>query len=104
MGRRTVVRGLALSRDDLLRRTVVMALMCRGHIEFDAIGEAYAIDFRRYFATQFAALGSPVAQGLVRLSDHDLAVTEQGCFLVRAVAMVFDHYCSANRARFSRVV
>ncbi|RZI66897.1 MAG: coproporphyrinogen III oxidase, partial [Variovorax sp.] len=103
-GRLPVVRGLALSRDDLLRRTVIMALMCRGRIEFDAIGEAHAIDFRRYFATEFAALGPLVAQGLVRLSDHDLVVTEQGWFLVRAVAMVFDRYCSANRARFSRVV
>ncbi len=103
-GRLPVVRGLALSRDDLLRRTVIMALMCRGRIEFDAIGDAYAIDFRRYFAPEFAALGPLVAQGLVRLSDHDLVVTEQGWFLVRAVAMVFDRYCSANRACFSRVV
>ncbi|MET3496606.1 oxygen-independent coproporphyrinogen III oxidase [Variovorax boronicumulans] len=103
-GRLPVVRGLALSRDDLLRRAVIMALMCRGRVDFNAMGEAYAVDFRRYFATEFAALGPLVAQGLVRLSDHDLVVTEQGWFLVRAVAMVFDRYCRENRARFSRVV
>lgn len=103
-GRLPVVRGLALSRDDLLRRAVIMALMCRGRIEFDAMGDAHSVDFRRYFSAEFAALGPLVAQGLVRLSDHDLVVTEQGWFLVRAVAMVFDRYCSANRARFSRVV
>ena len=92
------MRSLALSRDDLLRRAVIRALMCRGHIEFDAIGELHAIDFRRNFATEFATLGPLVAQGLVRLSDHYLAVTEQGWFVVRAVAMVFDACCSANRA------
>lgn len=81
-----------------------MALMCRGRIDFNAMGDAFAIDFRRYFAVEFAALGSLVANGLVRLSDHDLVVTEQGWFLVRAVAMVFDRYCRANRTRFSRVV
>ena len=103
-GRLPVVRGLALSRDDLLRREVIMALMCRGRLDFNAMGDAFAIDFRRYFAVEFAALGPLVANGLVRLSDHDLVVTEQGWFLVRAVAMVFDRYCRANRARFSRVV
>jgi oxygen-independent coproporphyrinogen-3 oxidase len=103
-GRLPVVRGLALSRDDLLRRAVIMALMCRGRVDFNAMGEAHAVDFQRYFATEFAALGPLVAQGLVRLSDQDLVVTEQGWFLVRAVAMVFDRHCHANRARFSRVV
>ena len=75
-----------------------------GHVNFDAMGEAHRIDFRHYFATEFAALGPMVAHGLVRLSDHDLVVTEQGWFLVRAVAMVFDRYCRATRTRFSRVV
>ena len=103
-GRLPVVRGFALSRDDLLRREVIMALMCRGRLDFDAIGEAFAVDFRRYFATEFAALGPLVADGLVRLSDHDLVVTEEGWFLVRAIAMVFDRHCRANRTRFSRVV
>lgn len=103
-GRLPVVRGLALSRDDLLRRAVIMALMCRGRIDFDAMGEAYAVDFRDYFAAEFAALGPLAAQGVVRLSDHDVTVTEQGWFLVRAVAMVFDRYAQANRTRFSRLV
>jgi len=99
-----VVRGLALTRDDLLRRAVIMALMCQGRVNFDAMGDAHRVDFRRYFAAEFAALGPLAAQGLVRLSDHDIEVTPQGWFLVRAVAMVFDRYCGANRARFSRVV
>jgi oxygen-independent coproporphyrinogen-3 oxidase len=98
-----VVRGLALSRDDLLRRDVIMALMCRGHVNFDEMGKAHVVDFRRYFASEFAALGPLAAQGLVRLSDHDIEVTAQGWFLVRVVAMVFDRYCRASRTRFSRV-
>ncbi len=99
-----VVRGLVLSRDDLLRRDVIMALMCRGHVDFDVVGEAHAVDFRARFAPEFAALGPLVAQGLVRLSDHDIEVTPMGWFLVRVVAMVFDKYCRAGGTRFSRVV
>ena len=103
-GRLPVVRGLALSRDDLLRRAVIMAFMCRGHVNFDAMGEAHRVDFRHYFATEFAALGPLAAQGLVRMTDHDIDVTPQGWFVVRAIAMVFDRYCRENRTRFSRVV
>lgn len=103
-GRLPVVRGLALSRDDLLRRAVIMALMCKGHVDFDAMGETHRIDFRHYFATEFAALGPLAAQGLVRMTDHDIDVTPQGWFVVRAIAMVFDRYCRENRTRFSRVV
>jgi oxygen-independent coproporphyrinogen-3 oxidase len=103
-GRLPVVRGLALSRDDVLRRAVIMALMCRGHVNFDAMGEAHRVDFRHYFVTEFAALGPLAAQGLVRMTDHDIDVTPQGWFVVRAIAMVFDRYCRENRTRFSRVV
>lgn len=73
-------------------------------IDLDAVRQAHAVDFRNYFATEFAALGLLAAQGMVRLSDHDVTVTEQGWFLVRAVAMVFDRYARANRTRFSRLV
>jgi len=36
-GRLPVLRGLALSRDDLLRRTVIMALMCQGQLHFEKV-------------------------------------------------------------------
>jgi len=103
-GRLPVARGIALTRDDRLRRATIMALMCQGRVDFDAMGEAHAVDFRRYFVPEIAALGPLAAQGLVRVSDHGITVTEQGWFVVRAIAMVFDRYCGASRTRFSRVV
>lgn len=105
-GRLPVARGLALTRDDVLRRAVIMALMCQGHVDFEAMGLAHLIDFRRHFAVELAALGPLIAQGLVLLSDHDIQVTPLGWFFVRAVAMVFDRYLQAdrNRTRFSRIV
>jgi oxygen-independent coproporphyrinogen-3 oxidase len=36
-GHLPVVRGLAVSRDDLLRRAVIMALMCQGEVLFESI-------------------------------------------------------------------
>ncbi|VTU22027.1 oxygen-independent coproporphyrinogen III oxidase [Variovorax sp. PBL-E5] len=105
-GRLPVVRGLALTRDDLIRRSVIMALMCQGRVDFEAMSMAHLFDFRDYFAPEFAALGPLVAQGLVNLTDHDIEVTSTGWYFVRAVAMVFDRYLQAdrNRGRFSRIV
>jgi oxygen-independent coproporphyrinogen-3 oxidase len=105
-GRLPVVRGLALSRDDLVRRAVIMALMCQGQVLFESMDLAYLVDFRRYFAAELQALAPLVDQGLVTLDDTGIQVTAQGWFFVRAVAMVFDRYLQADRTRtqFSRVI
>jgi oxygen-independent coproporphyrinogen-3 oxidase len=79
-GRLPVVRGLALSRDDLLRRAVIMALMCQGQLQFESIELAYLVDFRSYFAAEMEALAALADQGLVRLSDSGIEVSAQGCF------------------------
>jgi len=100
-----VVRGLALSRDDVLRRAVIMAIMCQGRVDFEAIGAAHLIDFRQFFAAELAALDLLAAEGFVRMSQRDIEVTPLGWFFVRAVAMVFDRYLQADRkTRFSRIV
>ena len=104
-GRLPVVRGLALSRDDVLRRAVIMAIMCQGRVDFEAIGAAHLIDFRQFFAAELAALDLLAAEGFVRMSQRDIEVTPLGWFFVRAVAMVFDRYLQADRkTRFSRIV
>jgi len=105
-GRLPVVRGLALSRDDLIRRSVIMALMCQGELQFESIELAFLIDFSSYFAAELQALSPLQAQGLVQVGAAGITVTAQGWFFVRAVAMVFDRYLQAdrNRARFSKII
>ena len=105
-GRLPVVRGLALSRDDVLRRAVIMAIMCQGYVDFESVDIAYLTNFSDYFASELTALGQMEADGLVRLTDRDLAVTDKGWFFVRAVAMVFDRYLQSDRkrTRFSRII
>jgi oxygen-independent coproporphyrinogen-3 oxidase len=105
-GRLPVVRGMALSADDLLRRDVIMALMCQGRLEFEAIANAHAIDFRERFAAELEQLAPLAAAGLVTLQADAIEVTASGRFVVRAVAMVFDRHLRADpaRDRFSRIV
>jgi len=101
-----VVRGLALNRDDLLRRAVIMALMCQGRVEFESIEVAHLIDMRRYFASEFEALTPLIEMGMVEVDDQAIEVTPLGWYFVRAVAMVFDRNLRADaaRERFSRVI
>jgi oxygen-independent coproporphyrinogen-3 oxidase len=105
-GRLPVVRGLALNRDDLVRRAVIMALMCQGELQFEPLDQAWLIDFRKYFAPELEQLEAMAEQGLVVLSAEGVKVTSMGWFFVRGIAMVFDRYLQAdrNRARFSRII
>lgn len=105
-GRLPVERGLALSRDDLVRRTVIMALMCQGNVLFESVEVAHLVDFKKYFATELEILAGMQEQGLVLLDDSGIQVTELGWFFVRGVAMVFDKYLQADRtrARFSKII
>ena len=105
-GHLPVVRGLAVSRDDLLRRAVIMALMCQGELQFESIELAHLIDFQDYFAAELDTLRGMQDQGLVTVSDSAIQVTPMGWFFVRGVAMVFDKYLQADRtrARFSKII
>jgi oxygen-independent coproporphyrinogen-3 oxidase len=105
-GRFPVVRGLALTRDDLVRRAVIMSLMCLGQVLYESIDLAYLVDCRTYFAKELAELRALQDQGLVSLDDSGIHVTAQGWFFVRAVAMVFDRYLQTDRtrARFSKII
>ena len=105
-GRLPVVRGLALSRDDLIRRSVIMAVMCQGELQFESLELAFLIDFKTYFAAELQALSVLQAQGLVQVGQSAITVTAQGWFFVRAVAMVFDRYLQADRTRtrFSKII
>jgi oxygen-independent coproporphyrinogen-3 oxidase len=105
-GHLPVVRGLALTRDDLIRRSVIMAIMCQGQLQYESIDLAWLVDFKTLFAPELTQLEAMQAQGLVQLSETGIQVTAMGWFFVRGVAMVFDRYVQAdrNRSRFSKII
>ena len=105
-GRFPVVRGLALSRDDLVRRAVIMALMCQGGFLFESIDLAFLVRSKTYFSKELDTLGELQDQGLVTVDDSGVQVTATGWFFVRAVAMVFDRALQSDRnpARFSQIL
>jgi oxygen-independent coproporphyrinogen-3 oxidase len=101
-----VVRGLALTRDDLVRRAVIMSIMCQGNVVFESIELGYLLEFRSYFAKEMEAIEALIEQGMVTTDDSGLQVTDRGWFFVRAVAMVFDRHLQTDRtrAKFSKII
>ena len=105
-GRLPVIKGLSLTRDDLARRSIIMALMCQGRVELADIEESHLLDFATYFAKELSQLAEFVEQGMVKLDAEVIEVTPTGWYLVRAIAMVFDKYAQADgqRAHFSKIL
>jgi oxygen-independent coproporphyrinogen III oxidase len=101
-----VQRGIASTRDDLVRRSAIMALMCQGRLDFDALAAAHLIDPRAYFAQELQTLASQAAEGLVQVSDQAVDVTPLGWFFVRSIAAVFDRHLQQDRARerYSKII
>lgn len=91
-GELPVWRGISLSGEDRLRREIIMAIMCKGCLEFDEFEQKHGIEFAEHFAFELDSLKPLEDDGLVRLSENDLEVTPNGLLLLRAIAMKFDEY------------
>lgn len=101
-----IQRGIQLNADDLVRRAVIMALMCHFEVSKEAIATSHLIDFDEYFARELGELAPLQEAGLVECSKEWISVTPRGRLLVRALAMVFDRYLRNDRASrpYSKIV
>ncbi|MDW5375616.1 oxygen-independent coproporphyrinogen III oxidase [Halomonas sp. HP20-15] len=100
-----VKRGYRLHDDDRLRRDVIMALMCHGHIDMAYFERHYDIDFTHYFAESLDKLAGHVADGLVTIENGTVMLLPQGQLMLRSVTMAFDAYLGdGQRGLFSRTV
>ena len=87
-------KGYALSLDDVLRRDIIMTLMCSASVEFAAIQRDYGVDFASYFATELQQLRPYEEAGLITVDATAIRVTAKGRLFVRGSGMVFDKFLS----------
>jgi len=100
-----IEKGFALSQDDVLRRDIIMTLMCSAPVAFDAINRDYGIDFKHYFAHELALLQPYEDAGLITIDAQAIGVTPKGRMFVRASAMVFDKYLTLpTSSTYSRLI
>ena len=100
-----IARGIRLTMDDALRRTIIQTLMCHFELSMPSVEQAYPVSFRDYFAAEWPRLEGLARDGLLVIGDEWLTVTPQGRLLIRNVCMVFDRYLNPAAApRHSKTI
>lgn len=101
-----VLRGYTLNRDDIIRRRVIMNLMCHFVLNFHEIEQEFGINFKEYFAWGLENLKEMSEDGLVKMDEEKIEVTEMGRLMIRNIAMNFDGYIErqVDIAQYSRTV
>lgn len=99
-------KGYYLNDDDLLRRHVIVKLMCDFELDFTSIENEFDIDFETYFSRGLDNLDEMIADNLLSIENKILKITKMGRFLIRNIAMNFDGYIERkeDHARYSRTV
>ncbi|MEG4802614.1 oxygen-independent coproporphyrinogen III oxidase [Microcoleus sp. ARI1-B5] len=108
-GELPIAQGVQLSQKDMIRRTVIMELMCQFQLSVQDLEEKYHLGFERdfndYFAEELPKLDALEADGLIKRWGDGIEVTAIGRLLIRNVASVFDTYLIPESSkRFSKSV
>jgi len=97
-------RGIRLSDDDMVRRDVIMRLMCDFAIDKSAFSERHGIDFDSCFDDALKKMKPMEADGLIACNGSKMEVTPVGRLLVRNICMLFDAYLGVSEREFSRTI
>ena len=92
-GRLPIEKGCVTHADDLVRREVIMRLMCDLELRFGEIERSQGINFPEYFEPELRELREPgglISSGIVRETGVGLVVEPAARSLVRNVCYVFD--------------
>ncbi|RDH82531.1 MAG: oxygen-independent coproporphyrinogen III oxidase [endosymbiont of Galathealinum brachiosum] len=105
-GKLAVFRGVKIDQDDLLRRAVIMQLICHFNLNFADIESRFSIDFDDYFSDEIKRLDVMCDDGLIEMNKQSIEVTGKGRLLIRNICMIFDRYLNKaqNSQRFSKAI
>jgi oxygen-independent coproporphyrinogen-3 oxidase len=105
-GKLPIWRGVSLTTEDRLRRSVIESIMCHGQVYFHQFEANFAIDFHDHFALELSQLEQLESDGLIVMGDDEFRATPEGRLLLRSIAMIFDEYLALAQSepKFSRVI
>ncbi|WLQ15310.1 oxygen-independent coproporphyrinogen III oxidase [Hahella aquimaris] len=99
-----VIKGVQLNDDDVIRRKVIVELICNFKIEYRRIETLFNIDFAHYFQGELRILQDMAQDGLITFTHDGLHVNPTGRLLIRGVCKVFDRYRTQAQQGFSRII
>ena len=98
-----IVKGIAVSNDDLLRRRVIERLMCDLRVDLVAEAKSFGAE-PGIFDQNLADLVPLKVDGLVEIDGYQVTVPEGARLAVRAVCAAFDNYLGKGAGRHSRAI
>jgi oxygen-independent coproporphyrinogen-3 oxidase len=99
--------GYRMTRDDHIRKDVIMQLMCDLEIDKGEVEKKFGIEFDEYFKQDIPKLERFANEGLVTVDDNKIRVIDSGILVIRNIAMCFDAYLEEmmrTRPVFSKTV
>lgn len=101
-----IVKGYYLSDDDILRRYVIMRIMCDFELTFADVESKFNINFKEYFKNALNNLKEAEEDNLLIINNNKISITEMGRLLIRNIAMNFDGYIERKEdtGKYSRTV
>ena len=106
-GRLPFERGINLTEDDFLRKSVIMELMANFSIDITRVEREHPIVFKEYFAEALMELKVFEEAELVTVTPEKISVSTTGTLLIRNIAMPFDAYMhkhAQSKKAFSKTV
>ncbi|WP_066459366.1 oxygen-independent coproporphyrinogen III oxidase [Castellaniella caeni] len=98
-------KGYTLSREDAIRREVIMTIMCSMPLDFAQFEARHGQSFASLFADELQRLRPYADAGLLALDAQGLRVLPKGRVFVRAFSMVFDQFIRKPRvATYSKLI
>jgi oxygen-independent coproporphyrinogen-3 oxidase len=83
-------RAYLMSPEDMIRREVIMRVMCDLSLDYAAISQQLGLDVESHFASELAALESYASDGLILRTASGFTITDRGRLFIRNIAMCFD--------------
>jgi oxygen-independent coproporphyrinogen-3 oxidase len=100
-----VEKGFDLNADDLMRREIIMDLMCSSTLKLEDIEAKHQINFKEYFASELSRLRLYTEEELISIDENSVQVNSKGRMFVRAFSMIFDQYLSKQtEAKYSKLI
>ncbi len=99
--------GYAMTRDDEVRKFVIMRLMCHLYLDTTEVERKFGVTFRTYFADALQKLEELVRDGLLEIDGDRIRISMTGRLFLRNIAMAFDAYLpqkGAQRPLYSKTV
>lgn len=104
-GKLPAMKHLLLTRDDLIRKDLIMRVMCKPYVSFAELSKEWGIDAYYYFQDELKNLKPLQKDGLLIQLPDEIYITNKGRYFLRNIAMVFDTYLKPeNQKRFSKTV